>query len=116
LDEIFLLMGNSLKGQVWNIRVAILDGLVLLFQKLQPGMKLKEQSISAVLSGSAAALEDGKYRSVKERTMKLIETLSNREEIHPPTVQLLVKSLFETLIASETDPIALKTMKLLIKQ
>jgi proteasome component ECM29 len=93
-----LVLGSNLLAQIWNIRVAILDGLKVFLGKLNPLVVLEKEVVSIIVQGCIASLSDGKYHSVREKAGNVLQILSLRSEAK------LDQSLMENLKAQiETE-------------
>ncbi|KAJ3341578.1 hypothetical protein HDU91_000683 [Kappamyces sp. JEL0680] len=73
IDSVGEFLGSHLVGQVWNIRLQILEGLRVYLAKL--ATPPSQKCLEAIYHGLAECLSDTKYRSVREATAKTLAQL-----------------------------------------
>jgi proteasome component ECM29 len=79
VNEVGTLLGRHLISQVWNIRLAILEGLRSFLEKLDPQHSMEQSTLDTILDGCLACLLDGKYRSVRESSARVLLLLAPRD-------------------------------------
>jgi proteasome component ECM29 len=73
--DALLFLIKSLEGNVWNIRVAILESILLIVEKSSLVAATKvfdEPTLLNVFEGLFKSLDDAKYTSVREITIKVL--------------------------------------------
>ena len=60
VDGILEMMGKSLASEIWNVRIGILEGLVIIFDKLDGKITVSDTSFVGLLKGCLVCLSDGK--------------------------------------------------------
>ena len=54
------MMGKSLASEIWNVRVGILEGLSMIFDKLDGKITVSDTRFVGLLKGCLVCLSDGK--------------------------------------------------------
>jgi proteasome component ECM29 len=72
-DATALFLGKNLLKQVWNIRIAILEGLKKFLEKIN--RPSSPEALDALVDGILACLNDTKYRSVRDHSVKCLQSL-----------------------------------------
>ena len=72
-DPTALFLGKHLVNQVWNIRIAILEGLKKFLEKIN--RPSSPEALNELVNGLLACLNDTKYRSVRDHSVKCLNSL-----------------------------------------
>ncbi|KNC98802.1 uncharacterized protein SPPG_05780 [Spizellomyces punctatus DAOM BR117] len=109
------LLARNLDGNVWNVRLAVLEAMDLYFEKLDveaSSSVLDSEIISDFLRSLFTSLEDTKYTAVREASAKvlkkLVQRLRSRFDEH--LLNQLLAGL-STAISRETQPIIAHILK-----
>ncbi|KAJ3022327.1 UNVERIFIED_CONTAM: hypothetical protein HDU68_009207, partial [Siphonaria sp. JEL0065] len=103
-DEVLSQLVKGLDGNIWNTRIAILDAIERIFDKIETNVEsaIKEDTLLLVVSGVGAALTDGKYTAVREQSLKTIKQVVVRVK----DSKLLTEKVSTALIAGLDEAIS----------
>lgn len=67
---------SCLRGNVWNVQLAILQSLKTFVEHSTPSVLSKDQVISNVMKASFDSLEDLKYSAIRSAAVDVLEELA----------------------------------------
>ena len=107
-DAVLDLLAANLDGNVWNIRLAILDSLekILIEKMTEPTFPFGEKTFAKVVQGLLQSLEDSKYSAIREKAADVLLAVTDKHKdvwaMWKSSKELVVKQLEGGLIDRES--------------
>ncbi|KAJ3192246.1 hypothetical protein HK101_006845 [Irineochytrium annulatum] len=114
--KVVQLLSKNLEGHVWNIRIAVIEAVGAIFEKMEAFDKatLDEATLTVVIAALFKSVDDGKFTAIREATGKVIRTLIGRlkgTELMTPKVRTALLSGIDVVISKEIISTIVEPMK-----
>ncbi|KAI8818240.1 proteasome stabiliser-domain-containing protein [Fimicolochytrium jonesii] len=107
------LLTKNLDGNVWNVRLAVIEAFETFLDKLSsPSELLTPQVVSEAINQTINCLEDGKYTSVRTAAARMLHKLATTTlPLLPDSVRLEAVTKLDGLTGKELVPLVAEEIK-----
>ncbi|KAJ3045279.1 hypothetical protein HDV00_011151 [Rhizophlyctis rosea] len=113
VDQIVKVLAENVEGNVWNVRIGVLDAVEKVVEKTEDG-GFSADHVKTLVTALFTALEDGKYTAIREAASRILKNLvlrAKRENLLDDAMQTELVGLCDTAIERESAGMIQETLK-----